>query len=311
MIKTTILGGSTPIAGELIRILINHPDIDLRQVQSDSDCGVAVADVHTGLVGETDLRISPRADLAGCDALFVCDNRQVPPADADTRIIAFFPPGTAEEYVYGLPELNRKPLVRGATRAVIPSAQAMLASLALLPMARNLLLAGDIDVSIGIPAVITDYDVAEELERSLRTLQTNMGAKLHVTTHRIPSERVMTATCTLTTAVDLGELLREYHEFYDDHNFTFIIPRAPRAADVEGTNKCLIYLDKQGDTLKVQAAYDAVVKGNAGTAVHCMNLLMGLHERTGLALKASRLGANDLDITHAPDSQTKQQSTSF
>lgn len=297
MIKTTILGGSTPVAGELIRILINHPDIDLRQVQSDTDCGIAVADLHTGLVGETDLRISPRVDLEGMDTVFVCDARPAPLAVPSTRVIAFFPPGTTDEYVYGLPELNRKALVRGATRAVIPSAQAMLAALALLPMARNLLLRGDIDVMIGIPDAITDYDVAEELERTLRSVQTSLDANLRVHTRRIPSERVMTVTCTLATAVDLGELLREYHEQYDDHNFTYIIPRTPRLADVEGTNKCLIHLDKQADTLTIRAAFDAVVKGNAGTAVHCMNLMMGLHERTGLALKASRLGVRELDDT--------------
>lgn len=294
MIKTVILGGSTPIAGELIRILINHPDVDLRQVQSDTRGGTAVADLHTGLVGETDLRVVAQADLEGCDALFVCDARRVPVAAADTRVVAFFPPGNGEEFVYGLPELNRKALVRGATRAVIPSAQAMLAALSLLPMARNLLLRGDIEVVLDIPSAITDYDVAEELERALRGVQLSFDARLRVTTRRVPSVRVMTVRCTLPCSVAIGELEREYEEFYSDHNFTFLIPRPPRAADVEGTNKCLINLNKQGDELAVTAAFDAVVKGNAGTAVHCMNLMMGLHERTGLTLKASTLGVEDL-----------------
>lgn len=106
----------------------------------------------------------------------------------------------------------------------------------------------------------------------------------------------MTAKCTLNNSVDLGELSRLYEDYFDDHNFTFRINRTPRVADVEGTNKCLIFLERDYDNrLTVTAAFDAVVKGNAGTAVHCMNLLFGLHELIGLTLKASRLGWDTIE----------------
>jgi len=291
MIKTTIIGGSTPVAGELIRILINHPDVDIQQVQSDDKAGCNVADVHTGLIGETDLKFSSAADVSKSDLVFVCNFSKVPDVDEDTRVICFFPPETDfEKYIYGLPEMNRKPMVRGARRAVIPSAQAMLVSLALLPLARDTMLKGDIETAIGLPSTITDYDVADELKRSLSTLQDNMDATFNISTIHTDSERVMTAKCTLNNSVDLGELFRLYDDFFDDHNFTFRINRRPRAADVEGTNKCLICLERDYDNrLTISASFDAVVKGNAGTAVHCMNLLFGLHELTGLTLKASRL----------------------
>lgn len=163
MIKTSIIGGSTPVAGELIRILINHPDVEIVQVQSDDNIGCSIADVHTGLIGETDLKISSSVDASKSDLVFVCDFSKVPDVDEDTCVICFFPPATDyDAYVYGLPEMNRKPMVRGAKRAVIPSAQAMLASLALLPLAKNIMLKGDIDIAISLPSTITDYDVAEE-----------------------------------------------------------------------------------------------------------------------------------------------------
>lgn len=297
MIRTIILGGSTPVAGELIRILINHPDVDIVQVQSEDNVGVDVSEVHTGLIGDTDLKFSSVADVSNSNMLFVCDFSTVPEVDDETRVVCFFPPeARSEDYVYGLPEMNRKAMVRGATRAVIPSAQAMLAALSLLPLAKHIMLKGDIDVKIGLPSSITDYDVKDELLKALNSIQNNLDVNINITTERIASDRVMTVRCTLDSSVDIGELSRIYDESYGDHNFTFRINRAPRIADVEGTNKCLIYLQRNdGDRLTVDAAFDAVVKGNAGTAVHCMNLLFGLHELTGLSLKASRLGWDTID----------------
>ena len=297
MIKTVIIGGSTPVAGELIRILINHPDVDIIQVQSNENIGRAVADIHTGLIGETELKFTSVADVTKADMVFVCDCSPVPHVTDEQRVVCFFPPETdKEKYVYGLPDMNRKSMVRGARRVVIPSAQAMLTMLALLPLARNLMLKGKIDILLGLPATITDYVVVDELMRELATQQNNLDIDLNLCTKRLSAERVMTVRCCLDLGIDTAELDRIYNENYDDHNFTFRINRLPLNADVEGTNKCLIHLKRCDDgRLDVHAAFDAVVKGNAGTAVHCMNLLFGLHELTGLALKASRLGWDVID----------------
>lgn len=297
MIKTVIIGGSTPVAGELIRILINHPDVDILQVQSDENVGRDVSEVHTGLIGETDLKISSTADVSKSNMVFVCDFSALPAVDDEQRVVCFFPPlAEKDKYVYGLPELNRKAMVRGATRAVIPSAQAMLAALAILPLAKNLMLKGNVDIKIGLPSAITEYDVKEELLRELSRIQNSLDIRLDIVSGRIQAERVMTVDCSLDLDIDLGEIEKIYDEFYSDHRFTFRVNRAPMMADVEGTNKCLIYLSRGEDgRLTIKAAFDAVVKGNAGTAVHCMNLLFGLHELTGLTLKASRLGWDVID----------------
>lgn len=192
MIKTVIIGGSTPVAGELIRILINHPDVDIIQVQSNENIGRAVADIHTGLIGETELKFTSVADVTKADMVFVCDCSPVPHVTDEQRVVCFFPPETdKEKYVYGLPEMNRKSMVRGARRVVIPSAQAMLTMLALLPLARNLMLKGKIDILLGLPATITDYVVVDELMRELATQQNNLDIDLNLCTKRLSAERVI------------------------------------------------------------------------------------------------------------------------
>ena len=72
MIKVGILGGESSTAGELIRILINHPDVEILTVASESEAGNRVDAVHRGLVGDTDLEISSRLDLDGHNMVFLC-----------------------------------------------------------------------------------------------------------------------------------------------------------------------------------------------------------------------------------------------
>ena len=79
------------------------------------------------------------------------------------------------------------------------------------------------------------------------------------------------------------EVLRDlYENYFDDHNFTFIVDYKPQASHVLGTNKCLLHLERTGQELQVTAAIDGRLKGRAGNAVHILNLLFGLHERVGL-----------------------------
>ena len=82
------------------------------------------------------------------------------------------------------------------------------------------------------------------------------------------------------------ELVEIYEKHFDDHNFCFMVDRLPAAADVSNTNKCLINIDVADNRAEVSALIDPRVKGCSGNAVHAMNLLFGLHERIGLALKA-------------------------
>ncbi len=307
MIKAGIIGASYQMAGELIRIIINHPDVALMWVESERYAGRLVSDVHHGLIGETDLRITTRSAnrLSDIDVLFVFRDREqsiewlerheIP---EDLRIVDLGPdmrdPKNAEKYgyVYGLPELNRKAMVRGAKRAVLPHPAAYLSALALLPLAKHGILRNPVQVNVSMPQaseqVVSSSEVVEELTGALRALDPEFDELVTLVAGPGDDDRAISAIIDFDTTLDIGELLRAYEEFYDDHNFTFLVNRNPEPDEVDGTNKCLIRVDRRDGRATVTAVMDALVKGGAGTAVHDMNLLFGLHERVALALKASK-----------------------
>lgn len=294
------------MAGELIRLLVNHPDVEIMWVDSARFTGRLVSDVHHGLIGETELRISPSSynDLGDIDALFIfrhkgqtiewLSERKIPD---DLRIIDLSvdmrdgDQAEAYGFVYGLPELNRKAMVRGAMRAIVPHPAANIAALTLLPLAKAQALEGDVEISVAMPSgaepIDSASDVASETSRALASLWPECEARLAIKPADGTDLRAMRAVATLESKLDIGELLRIYGEFYDDHNFTFIVSDEPADKEVSGTNKCLMHIDKANGRVTVTAVMDAMLKGAAGTAVHDMNLLFGLHEKVGLQLKAS------------------------
>ncbi len=306
MIKAGIIGGSNRMAGELIRLLVNHPDVAIMWVDSASCAGSMVSEVHHGLLGETDLRISPLSanSLDDIDVLFIFRHKgqtiewlEQHPVPADLRIVDLSidmrDPDTAEKYgfVYGMPELNRKLMVRGAKRAVLPHPAAMLTELALLPLAKHGALISPLQVKASVPAdseqVESCSGTAAEVANALRVLQPGFDELITIVADPSDDKRAMSVIIDLDTTLDIGQILRMYEEFYDDHNFTFIVSDQPGPEEVDGTNKCLIKIDKRDGRATISAIMDAILKGGAGTAVHDMNLLFGLHERIALALKAS------------------------
>lgn len=306
MIKAGIIGGSNPMAGELIRLLVNHPDVEIMWVDSARHTGRLVSDVHHGLLGETSLRVSPSGNnrLDEIDALFIFRHRGQTlewlaqhPVPESLRIIDMSVDMRQSQnaqdhgFVYGLPELNRKALVRGANRAIVPHPAAMLIELALLPMAKAGRLRSAISVSLS-PASLGEQpddlaEVAAEARLALAELQPEMP-QIDIELAPPTDDRVMSATVAIDTADDIGDVLRDYEESYDDHSFTFVVSNELSAKEVAGTNKCLLRLDKRPGRIEVSATMDALLKGAAGTGVHDMNLLFGLAERVGLALKASK-----------------------
>ena len=158
MIKAGIIGGAGYTAGELLRLLLIHPDVEIKWVNSSSNAGNKVANVHQGLIGETDLVFTDQTPWEEIDVLFCCtphgetrkfmESHEVP---QELRIIDLSTDYRIEdgthEFVYGLPELNRKRIVRGATRVANPGCFATAIQLALLPLAKNLMLNSDIHVT--------------------------------------------------------------------------------------------------------------------------------------------------------------------
>lgn len=316
MIKTGIYGAEHPRAAELVKILLHHPDVDVRWLCANSVYAGSRADAfHPLLTAETDLAFISSAPLGSVDAVFLCgtpeENRyllttvpEIPPA---LRIIDVTgnagSTGPLESgFVYGLPELNRKALVRGATMASLPSPLPYAISLSLLPLAKNLLLNSPVRSAAVISretigadrqSAIQDNlmfladtaaDAENEIAETLRMLQNSFCSQVTVVPVAASHSRGMMAVTETSVKVDIREIVRLYHEFFDDHNFITIVDSEVTLDAVKGTNKALINLVRKDDRLIVTLVMDDSIKGSAGTAVHVMNLLFGLSEKTGLVL---------------------------
>ncbi len=321
MIKAGIIGGAGYTAGELIRLLVNHPDVEIAWVNSSSNAGNRVDAVHQGLIGETDLKFISETPFEDIDVMFCCtphgetrkfmeahnvpDNLRIIDLSTDYR----HQDGT-HDFVYGLPELNRKVIVNGTKHIANPGCFATCIQLALLPLAKNLLLNSDIHVhaitgstGAGVKPGATSHfswrndnvsiykpfkhQHLDEIRQSLTQLQNSFKAELNFIPVRGCFSRGIFASVYLDCPLELDMVRKLYDEYYSDHNFTFVTDKMPDLKDVVNTNKCLLHLIKEGNKLLVISVIDNLLKGASGQAVHNMNLLFGLHERVGLALKPS------------------------
>lgn len=302
MIKVAITGADSPEAGELIRILVNHPEVIITTLSAPGLEGRSVTSFHHGLIGELKLNFSgPLSMTPDCSVIFVCGNSmtaaefsalQLARPDIKTVIVKAIPNLDIERLgvVYGLPEINRKPLVRGTVSAIVPTPLASVILVALYPLSLHMLLNDSLKIRVSAPADIlsTDKGLAKkEITDMLSQTQLSFGDKIDLEFSESDSNRKMKADITLSCPVSI-EQINEIYEMYDDHNFAFPISSTVSDIEVCGTNKCVISLHKDDDsTLSIEAVADPRMRGGAGEAVHIMNLLFGLHEKTGLALKAS------------------------
>lgn len=300
MIRVLITETANPVGSDLLRLLVHHPEVDIvGACTATAPVGVVVTDIVSGLVGDTRLRLTGKTDTANADIVFVTEGALPAPGSAnDLRIIDMRSQSDrvgdegGNSYACGIPELFRKTLVRGARCVSLPSPFALLTVTALLPVAKNLLLNGPVDVTVaGAEVLNRAFDMAA-ISESLRTLQRSYEPQMAVSATSAPRQfadmqgrnRFMRVDITATIGVDDAHLQQMYADFFDDHNFVYMIGREPEPADVVGTNKLLINMrrDNASGRARITAAIDPVVKGCAGNAVHCMNLLFGLYERIGL-----------------------------
>lgn len=302
MIKVAITGADSPEAGELLRILVNHPEVIITTVSAPGREGMSVTSVHHGLIGELKMNFSgPLSMTPDCSVVFICGNSmtaaefsalQLARPDLRTVIVDTIPNLDSERLgvVYGLPEINRKPLVRGAVSAMVPSPLASVILVALYPLSVHMLLNDSLGIRLSAPADIIARDKGQAEKEILNVLsrtQLSFGDKIDIELSESGDSRGMKAVMTLSCPVAI-EQINEIYGMYDDHNFTFPISSPVNGNEVCGTNKCVISLHKTDDsTLRIEAVADPRMRGGAGEAVHVMNLLFGLHEKTGLSLKVS------------------------
>ena len=318
MIRVGILGGAGYTAGELIRILLNHPEAELVFVHSTSNAGNRLWEVHSGLFGDTDLSFSAEYDLKAVDVLFLCSGHGRSTAfwaenarPSGLKVVDLAQDYRDEScgYVYGLPEINR---ARTASSPLCanPGCFATAIQLAVLPLAASGLLRPDVEVTAitgstgaGVkPGSTThfswrnnnvsvykafEHQHLKEIGMNLHRLQPDFAGSVNFIPVRGDFARGILASAHVSCDLSPEAAVALYSAFYRDAVFTHVFPGNVDLKQVVNTNKCLLSLEKHGNRLMVNSVIDNLLKGASGQAVQNMNLMIGLPEDTGLKLKAS------------------------
>jgi len=322
MIKAGIAGGAGYTAGELLRILINHPEVEVTSVLSTTSAGKYIYEIHQDLVGETELKFTDKLD-DDIDVLFLClghgnskkflEGQQL---SKKIKIIDlsndFRLQDDAEfngrKYIYGLPEAN-KDLIKTADNIANPGCFATAIQEALLPAAAMGWLANDVHINaitgstgagqslsetthfswrnnnVSIYKPFTHQHLAEIGETVTGLNEANNGA-LNFIPVRGNFTRGIFASLYTKTDKSLEEWVTVYRDYFKDEPFVTISNKNIHLKQVVGTNKCLLHLEKHGDNILITSIIDNLIKGAAGQAIHNMNLMFGLGETSGLKLKS-------------------------
>ncbi len=323
MLEVGIIGGAGYTAGELIRLLLNHPKTNINFVFSTSNAGNKLYKVHQDLIGATEISFSSEIN-ADVDVLFLClghgnstaflqknsfsKNTKIIDLSNDFRLIAdknF----EGKEFVYGLPELNKK-AIQSANYIANPGCFATALQLAILPLASNGLLKNDVHVNAvtGATGAGTSLSATThftwrdnnfshykafnhqhlgEINQTVHQLQSDFKSEINFMPNRGNFSRGIFATSYTKFDKSLEEAIKMYKVYYKDAAFTFVTNHNLFLKQVVNTNNCFIQLEKHGDKLLITSMIDNLLKGASGQAIQNMNLMCGVQEDTGLKLKAN------------------------
>ncbi|WP_310555975.1 N-acetyl-gamma-glutamyl-phosphate reductase [Flavobacterium sp.] len=323
MIKVGIIGGSGYTAGELIRILMYHPNVTIDFVYSTTNAGELLSVAHTDLMGDIEMYftnvVNPNVNLVflclghGKSKSFLKENQfashtKIIDLGNDFRL-------TQDEifegktFVYGLPELN-KMNIKNAQFIANPGCFSTAIQLALLPLAEAKLLNNDVHINATTGSTGAGVSLSEtthfswrannmshykafehqhlgEINQSVNQLQPDYKRELIFIPNRGDFTRGIFATLYTSIEESLDEIVAKYESFYTNHPFVTITKTSINMKQVIQTNKCIISLEKQGNRLLITSIIDNLTKGASGQAIQNMNLIFGLDESTGLHLKPS------------------------
>ena len=319
-IRIGIIGGAGYTGGELLRLLINHPNVEIGFVHSKSNAGQPVYKVHTDLLGSTEI-VFAESISQDIDVLFLCLGHgesarflKETPLQPEIKIIDlandFRLKKDAEtgqrRFIYGLPELNRKD-IRHAENIANPGCFATAIQLGLLPLADtgnlrevyNTGITGSTGAGQSLSSTshfswrannIQAYKTLThqhlgEIHQSLQQLQGSDHAEVNFVPWRGDFTRGIFISSIVKSDLSLEETVALYKEYYKTHPFTTISDHQIHLKQVVNTNKCLIHLEQEGKRLVIHSVIDNLLKGASGQAVQNMNIIAGLDETTGLLLK--------------------------
>lgn len=322
-IKAGIVGGAGYTGGELLRLLLLHPHVDIAFVQSSSNAGNRVYDVHTDLYGETDLLFSS-SHSNDVDIVFLCgghgagkefvvknnlpDSLVVIDLSQDFRHKANASIGK-HNFVYGLPELNREAIAQ-ANSIANPGCFATAIQLALLPLAKAGALLNEVHInattgSTGAGQALSatthfswrdsnlsvykafEHQHITEINESLAALQQGFDKQLLFVPQRGNFTRGILASVSTKTDLTQQALDELYTTYYAAHPFVQVCAKDVDLKQVVNTNRCFLHIDKHGEYVHITSVIDNLLKGASGQAVQNMNIVFDLHEKSGLNLKPS------------------------
>ena len=323
MLEIGIIGGAGYTAGELIRLLLNHPEANINFVYSTSNAGNKLHKVHKDLIGSTEISFTSQINTK-VDTLFLClghgnsttfleknnfsKNTKIIDLSNDFRLFTdknF----EGKDFVYGLPELD-KTVIKTAKYIANPGCFATALQLAILPLAAKGLLNNDIHINAVTGATgagtslsaTTHFTYRDnnyshykafnhqhlgEINQTVNQLQANFNAEINFIPNRGNFSRGIFATTYTKYDGSLDDAIKIYKEYYKDAAFTFVSDEEIHLKQVVNTNKCLIHLAKHGTKLLITSAIDNLLKGASGQAVQNLNLMYDFEETLGLNLKAS------------------------
>lgn len=319
-IKAGIIGGAGFTGGETIRLLLNHPGVELSFVHSRSNAGKPLHAAHADLLGDTSLTFSDSFQQK-VDVIFLClghgeskkflaetefpDSTRIIDLSQDFRLGESV---AGRAFVYGMPEIYIDQ-IRKAKNIANPGCFATTLTLGLLPLAKAGVLrevySTGITGSTGAGQKLQDtthftwrannvsayktlsHQHLREINLHLKTHQPSFQAPINFIPWRGDFTRGIFVSSCLGCDLSLEEVKKIYHDYYDAHAFTVVSDRPIDLKQVVNTNKCLIGLEKEGDKLVIHSALDNLLKGASGQAVQNMNLMFGLDERAGLMLKST------------------------
>ena len=323
MLEVGIIGGAGYTAGELIRLLLHHPETTINFVYSTSNAGNKLHKIHQDLIGSTEISFTDKINTE-IDLLFLClghgnstsflennqfsTNTKIIDLSNDFRLLAdknF----DQKEFVYGLPELQKEK-IKKAQYIANPGCFATALQLAILPLAAHKLLSNDIHInavtgatgagtSLSATTHFTwrdnnfshykafNHQHLDEIYQTINQLDTNFDSQVNFMPNRGNFSRGIFATTYTKFEGNIEEAKKIYEEYYSDAAFTFVSDNDIHMKQVVNTNKCILHLAKHGNKLLITSTIDNLLKGASGQAVQNMNLMFGFKETLGLNLKAN------------------------
>lgn len=323
MIKAGIIGGSGYTAGELLRLLVHHPEVTLDFVYSTTNAGVAISKQHTDLIGEINLEFTDIIN-PNIDVLFLClghgRSRTFLEANTFSSTTKVIDLGNdfrlkndqnflGRDFVYGLPELQKEK-IQSAYNIANPGCFATAIQLGLLPLASTGKIKDTVHVnattgSTGagvMPSGTTHFSWRDnnfssykvfahqhlgEINQSVAQLQDDFDTSIFFIPNRGNFSKGIYATMYTSYEGSEEDAIALYKSYYKEAKFTIVSDQDIHLKQVVNTNKCILHISKKDGMLLITSVIDNLIKGASGQAIHNMNLMFDLDEGTGLELKAS------------------------